>query len=109
MTYQDCKNFSSSTFQLSLSAVRWDDIYLSDNVDKMLQLFYIKLISIIDTHLKTKVKFVRSSALKQCIAKRGQLQASWLLGRMQTAEKLHSNQLNKKEKESSHIKPHLRG
>ena len=61
ITYLDWKHFSENAFQQELSEISWNDIYLTNSSDSMLNLFYSKLKTIISKHLKEKSRFVKST------------------------------------------------
>lgn len=63
ITYLDWKNFSETSFHDELRATQWDDLYLTDSADSMLNLFTYRLQQIASNHLRVKTRFVKSSTI----------------------------------------------
>ena len=57
------KHFNPTSFQRHVRFTNWQDIYLHDSSEGMLDAFTTKLRTIIDCHLKVKTKLVKSKSL----------------------------------------------
>ena len=63
ISYLDLKNFSAESFQQDLQETYWQNVYNSSSCDSMLEIFNLKLTSIISNHLKQKSRFVKSNII----------------------------------------------
>lgn len=63
LTYLDWKTFNTTDYLLDLSKINWTECLCAPDVDTMLHIFTYKLKSCINTHLKTKKRYVKSNQL----------------------------------------------
>jgi hypothetical protein len=63
ITYLDWQNFSPASFQRDLCNIRWDDMYLAQSIEPMLDTFNRKLHEVISKNLRMKTRYVKSTII----------------------------------------------